>query len=148
MRRYGERIVKSAKYRHRPGAYAIIVKNEKVLLSSLDKPDPVWDLPGGGIDPGESPVQALHREVMEETGRRIYVDARLGVYQRFVWTAEYGEWFHKICHVFLASPTLTYGPPTEAGHITQWFDPIDAVRLLNSKGDSAFLERVMTGDFR
>lgn len=28
----------------------------------------VWALPGGGIDPGESPKEAIYREVSEETG--------------------------------------------------------------------------------
>jgi 8-oxo-dGTP diphosphatase len=33
-----------------------------------------WELPGGKIDPGESPVVALHREVAEELG----VEVELG----------------------------------------------------------------------
>lgn len=30
-----------------------------------------WELPGGKVDPGESPLSALHREITEELGVRI-----------------------------------------------------------------------------
>ena len=34
-----------------------------------------WITPGGGVDPGESHIEAAHRELFEETGRQIPVIA-------------------------------------------------------------------------
>jgi 8-oxo-dGTP diphosphatase len=36
-----------------------------------------WELPGGKVDPGESPLSALHREVWEELGVRVAFGAHL-----------------------------------------------------------------------
>lgn len=49
-----------------------------LLIRSGDahRPDIAWwELPGGGLEPGESPAEAAAREVVEETG---YTDVRLG----------------------------------------------------------------------
>jgi 8-oxo-dGTP pyrophosphatase MutT (NUDIX family) len=41
---------------------------------------PVWVLPGGGIDPTESPENAVVREILEETGFTVKVDRLVGDY--------------------------------------------------------------------
>ena len=60
----------------RVGAYAVVV-SERGLLgtvnSSLTGAPGTWALPGGGIDPGESPSQAVLREVFEETGQHVRI---------------------------------------------------------------------------
>jgi ADP-ribose pyrophosphatase YjhB (NUDIX family) len=51
----------------RAGAYAVLACAGRILLTRLAYTK-VWTLPGGGIDHGESPVEAVRREVLEETG--------------------------------------------------------------------------------
>jgi 8-oxo-dGTP diphosphatase len=80
MRRWGEAVVRERRYRRRPGAYAILWRDGAVLLTLQAEPRPEAQLPGGGIDAGESPLAALHREVREETGWTIAGARRLGAF--------------------------------------------------------------------
>lgn len=144
MRRYGEPVRPDRRYRVRPGAYAILLRGSDVLLTHQMTPEPEYQLPGGGIDPGESPLQALHREVAEETGWRIGSARRIGVYRRFVYMPDYDIWAEKICQIFLANPVRRLGPPTEACHTAVWLPAEQAMRRVASPGDAAVLERVLT----
>lgn len=106
-------------------------------------PNPEFQLPGGGIDPGESPLQALHREVMEETGWRISGIRRCGGYKRFVFMPEYDFWAEKICLIFLATPVAAKNAPLEPGHDAVWMPAEEAVTRLASAGDAACLSTLL-----
>lgn len=63
---YGKRHeVAVASLKWRPSAYAIVIKDGKLLVSPQFNG---YDLPGGGIDLGELPEAATIRETKEETG--------------------------------------------------------------------------------
>ncbi len=139
IRRYGETVKTGMRYRRRPGAYAILVQGREVLLTHQAEPIPEFQLPGGGIDPGESSLTALHREVYEETGWRIASPRRLGAFRRFTYMPEYDLWAEKLCHIYVARPARRLGPPTEHGHEAIWMSMAMAVELLANDGDRAFL---------
>ena len=58
--------------RLRVAAYALICDSDRILLCRISKELPrwqgAWTLPGGGLNFGEHPEQAMVREVREETG--------------------------------------------------------------------------------
>lgn len=63
----------------RVGAYAVVVVERRLLLTQMAESTPVpgqWGLPGGGVDHGEAPLEAVVREVHEETAHEL-VDVRL-----------------------------------------------------------------------
>jgi 8-oxo-dGTP diphosphatase len=143
--RVGEPVRSGIRYRPRPGIYAVLIRDGSVLLTHQMDPEPEYQLPGGGIDPGEDPIPALHREVMEETGWRIGQVRRLGVFRRFTYMPEYDLWAEKICHIYTARPSLRLGPPSEKGHSAIWAPPHVAVELVGNAGDRMFLEKIVMG---
>jgi len=65
--------------RQRVAAYAVVVRAEEILLARLAPylvEGEVWTLPGGGIEFGEDPRDAVVREVHEETGLTVTVGER------------------------------------------------------------------------
>jgi len=60
---------------------AALVRNERGQILFLVRSDNgLWDLPAGAIDPGETPAQAIVREVREETGLVVEPIAVAGVF--------------------------------------------------------------------
>jgi len=62
------------------GAFAIIFDElDRVLLSHRRDLD-LWNLPGGGVESGELPTEAVIRETREETGLDVTIERLVGVY--------------------------------------------------------------------
>ncbi|MEM1129087.1 MAG: NUDIX hydrolase [Pseudomonadota bacterium] len=142
MRRFGESVRRGQSYRLRPGIYAVLLRGRDVLVTHQMEPIPEFQLPGGGIDPGEAPLRALHREVFEETGWHISRPRRLGAFRRFTYMPEYKLWAEKLCTICLARPTLRLGPPVEPGHTAIWMHIDVAATQVAIEGDRAFLRQV------
>ncbi|MBB3994115.1 8-oxo-dGTP diphosphatase [Sulfitobacter undariae] len=140
IRRIGEVPKRGQKYTLRTGAYVILPIGRRFLMTVHMGEKVDVQLPGGGIDPGESPLQALYREVREEIGWSIAQPLRLGAFRRFVFMPEYDLWAEKLCHVYVARPTRQLHPPIEPDHETVILDADDAIAALGNDGDRMFLE--------
>jgi len=141
IRRIGEPPYRGVKYQYRAGVYAILPRNGGLLVTHQSQPEPELQLPGGGIDPGESPLQALHREVFEETGWSITAPLRLGVFRRFVFMPDYDIWAEKVCTIFVARPARQIAAPTEPHHIAMTVDVGFAIEELGNEGDRMFVSQ-------
>jgi ADP-ribose pyrophosphatase YjhB (NUDIX family) len=63
----------------------IVCRGDRILLVQESKPDRygMWNLPGGHLEQGETIVQGMQREVLEETGLDVRPCAVVGVYTGF-----------------------------------------------------------------
>src|SRR5437667_4724354 len=66
----------------RIGVFALIFNHEKHILLGHRRDIDWWNLPGGGMEFGETVDEALCREVREETGLEVNVGRLVGVYSK------------------------------------------------------------------
>jgi 8-oxo-dGTP diphosphatase len=74
----------------RLAAYAVCIQDGRVLLARYVPPqgESNWTLPGGRVEHGEDPFDAVIREFAEETGCEAVVERLLGVDSRVIPAAE------------------------------------------------------------
>lgn len=111
----------------RPGVSAVILDGDGRVLLQQRTDNGMWGLPGGAVEFGESVLEALHREVMEETGLTVEVERLIGVYSspdiHQIITYPDGNVFHFVSTCFACRPTggtLTLGEETSG---LAWFAP-------------------------
>ena len=79
---------------------ALMIENDKVLIAARKKGDfaGLYEFPGGKIEEGETPEEALKREIMEEMEIEISVDS-------YLMTREYDyPNFHLSMECFICTP--------------------------------------------
>ncbi len=106
---------------------AIIRKEGKLFATQRGYGDfkDWWEFPGGKMEPGETPEEALIREIREELSTEISVD-------EFLCTVEYDyPAFHLTMHCFLCS-LLTEALHLNEHEAAQWLrnDELDSVNWL------------------
>jgi len=89
------------------GAKVALFIGEKLLVTLRDDYDHipfpnVWDLPGGGREGSETPIQTLNREVMEEVGLTIPAEA-------IVWRRRYPSESSLQDHVYFYGAIMVAG---------------------------------------
>src|SRR5262245_45846627 len=101
----------------RPSAYAVIVDSHK-RLAIVRTPEGTF-LPGGGIDPGETPEQAVIRESLEECGFVVGVEGWVGRAREIVWVPREQHYSSKESEFFRAV-VRGAGIRTEQDHWLLW----------------------------
>lgn len=92
-----------------------------------------YKLPGGGIDEGEEILDALHREIREETGYTITDVQELGITEE----NRYFNGMHQISYCFTAQTVEFVGTELTEGEAADgmelvWFDTVDdAITAIN-----------------
>ena len=133
--RFGTTPDPNRRYTRRPGAYAILPYKGGLLATYQGGRNQEYQLPGGGVDPGESPLQGLHREVFEETGWCITQPRVFFRFKVFSFMPDYELWAEKICTIYVAHPVYRKSAPSEPDHHPVIL-PIDlALSRLASEGD-------------
>ena len=107
-----------------PSVGAVIHDREGRLLLQEKSSGEAWSLPAGGIELGESPQEAIIREVMEETGYVVCVHSILGVFGgvEYRYTYPSGDQVEYVAILFQCKIIGGSGIPTDSEtKSTQYF---------------------------
>ena len=114
-------------------AYGILIHDEAVALVRSSNPlhqPPLWWLPGGGIDFGESPEETLMREFKEETGLAVGA-AELFTVTSDVRKRDNGDRIHTVRIIYtvdLVGGDLTHEVHGTTDHAA-WYPLVDLTAL-------------------
>jgi len=72
---------RNQKRRRSPAAIGALFSSTGEILLVKRRDIPIWVLPGGGIEFGENPSEAVLREILEETGIKACLERLVGIYR-------------------------------------------------------------------
>ena len=117
---------------------AVIIKNEKILCAQRgpDKSLPYkWEFPGGKIESGETPQEALKREIHEEMHCKIEIGEKV---EHTVYEYDFG-----IVHLTTYICKLIEGEPVLTEHEEiKWLAPKELEMLDWAPADIPAIERL------
>lgn len=127
-------------------AFGLVKDNEgRVLLQRRSDPlipdaDGKWDFPGGRIEHGEDPRDAVKRECLEEVGCEIELLRMLPLVQTNIWKTTDGRELHVLvmCYEAKLIKEVPFSPDVKVSEI-KWFSEEELRQLDTLRGIKEFL---------
>ncbi len=144
-------MMRKMKRKSRRGEVVMVVPNEQGqvwLHAKAFYPAGVYRLLTGGVEPGETPDQALLREVEEETGFQTKIDRCLAVIT-YLCSGD-GITLPFVSYAFLTAPTSGWPQPTNPGEAITGFQAVSVETLTETALKLRSLKDIFTdwGIFR
>ena len=128
-------------YQNKASVYAIVFDKKQKRYLTVRTNSQHFFLPGGGMEVGETPEQALHRELLEETGYTIRIEAPIGRAKQYL-IARNGQailndaFFYKVTLLELTQAAV------EMDHHPAWLSLQDTDKLFHAHQRWAVREAV------
>lgn len=126
-------------------ARAVVVRRDGKIAVMYAEAFGLYSLPGGGVEPGETPEEALIREVAEETGCVCGRISELGLIRENRGQGDYTQHsYYYVVHT--EGPTQAVQlTAAEARHRTtlQWHSPKEAWRLISSPEHTTYQRKFL-----
>lgn len=124
--------IDSRSIRQRTSAYGVLIRDGKILMIKTHSDN--WELPGGTPEPGETLVQGLKRELLEETATHASI-GRLFYIRESFYHSPSGKSYHSLQFYFLIT---TDDEPSDAGSRQYAFMPLEEITE-QTTNNSAYL---------
>lgn len=112
----------------RIGCRGVVLQDGKLLACHEEKTD-FWQLPGGGLEPGETLQECCAREVLEETGYIVKPKKQFLTLNEYY--AEYKYVSHYfVCEIIGKGNLNRTSVEIERGLVPQWVDTQDFLKIV------------------
>ena len=138
MKYVGEK-EENIEYKKRPGAYAIIIDNNKEEIGIVTDGKDYFYL-GGGIEEGENELQALKRELIEEAGYTLKNIEKFEEVGSYIYAEDKG-YLEVIAYVYIAEFDEKIAEPIEKDHTVLWVKPEDYANKMCREWQTYIMER-------
>ena len=126
----GEKLLEK-EYEFRENAFGIVDLNNGQMMLVYTEKDRNHSLPGGGVEPGESPLEAIKREFVEEAGYKVK-NAEEIVQAHCYWNWRNNlKFLERFTHIFVVELDETSKTvPLEDWHTRVFVDYEDVINLI------------------
>ena len=122
----------------------VVFHENRVLLVKRNKAPAKgqWAIPGGRVEPGETMVQAVQRELLEETGIVVRVSDTCYLFESLVNGPDGALLFHYVIVDFLAH--YISGDPAPASDVSAaaWVSPVEVADLPVNENTVSLLKKL------